>query len=129
MDYAIIVILMALILVMVWPRSQLLAGSRFSAVLEDKKLDKLTQKLEMLEHRLETLKTLELRLEALEAAQANSVKGLGGPLSPRGLANYQEIQKDWLEGASIEDLCRRNQLLQGEVELILDLLDGRKVDK
>lgn len=118
MYYATILLLLAIILFLGWPRAQTVGADEKAALeLLDKKVEQLTL----------AMAVLGGRLEALESAQVNQTGSTrsNGPLSGKGLANYQEIQRDWIDGASIQELCQRYQLLQGEIELILDLLDGR----
>lgn len=111
MYYIILLALGALIVYLGWPRQY--QKETFPATVAEERLQRLETELAGLAARLAAL---ERDIELLAPQSPNA------PLSKEGLANYQAIQEDWLRGSSVLEICRRYQLLRGEVELILGLM-------
>jgi len=116
MYYIILTLLGAIILFVGWPRSQDMRGNPFNIELVESRIDQLTR----------NLSSLEKRLISIEQNMINGglISPSAVPLSEKGLTSYHAIQQDWRDGSSLPDICQRYQLLQGEVELILDLMEG-----
>src|SRR5690554_2852384 len=108
MEYIFLILLSAVIVFLGWPRRQE-PVQHFPTELQDQKFKKIVEKLD----------ELEKRIALLEVEQPSESPK---PLSTQALASYQAIQQDWQAGSSFDEICQRYQLLQGEVELILDLM-------
>lgn len=110
--YIILLSLIGLIVYFGWPDHRKQVQNDFNYQLIQERLTQLTLQVEALSSQLKTFET----------EPGNQTK----PLSTQSLIKYQQIQADRKRGDTIRKLAERYNLLPGEVELIVGLMDGEE---